>query len=57
MIANIIFLGACWLFLFAVIGSIALRCWHERERRDAAETARVLNTLLHDRTNDHIYDA
>ena len=57
MLANILFLGACWLFLFAVIGSIALRCWHERERRDAAETARVLSTLLHDRSHQYEQDA
>ena len=57
MIANIIFLGACWLFLFAVIGSIALRYWHRREAEDAARTERVMARLTQDTTGDHWWDA
>jgi hypothetical protein len=56
VIANILFLGCCWLFLFAVIGSIALNTWRRREAADAAETQRVMDSLLHDTTNLHIYD-
>lgn len=57
MIANVLFLGAVWLFLLAVVGSIALRRWHHREAVDAAKTQDVLDSLLSDTTNVHIWDA
>jgi len=44
-------------FLGFVWACVLLTRWHNREERNAAETERVLNGLLHDRTNDHIYDA
>ena len=57
MLANIIWLAVCWLFLVAVVGSIALAYWRERERKDAAETQRVMDSLLSDKTHTHELDA
>jgi hypothetical protein len=52
MIAAIVWTVAAWAFLVLVL----LKRWRERERHDAAETEKVLDRLLHDKTNDHIYD-
>jgi hypothetical protein len=57
MIANALFLGCAWLFLLATLGGIALRAWRHREAADAAKTAAVMDSLLHDHTHTHIYDA
>jgi hypothetical protein len=55
--ANILFLGACWLFLLVVIGSIALSAWRRREAADAARTREVMDSLKSDTTNAYIFDA
>jgi len=57
VIANILFLACSWLFLLAVIGSIALRAWYRREAEAAAKTQRVMNSLLHDTTHQWEQDA
>lgn len=48
-----IWFGIAWLFIVAVV----LSRWRAREKADAAETERVLEGLLHDRTGEYIYDA
>jgi tellurite resistance protein TehA-like permease len=57
MLANIIFLGCCWLFLLAVVATIALRAWRHREAEDAAETQQVMDSLGYDRSHAHEQDA
>ena len=52
MIAAFVWVGAAWLFLILVL----FKRWRERERHDAAVTEEVLDSLLHDTTNSHIYD-
>lgn len=52
MTAAIVWVVAAWLFLILVL----FKRWRERERHDADQTKKVLDRLLHDKTNDHIYD-
>lgn len=47
------YLGITWLFLVLFL----LRRWRERERRDAAETKRVMESLLHDTSHQYEQDA
>lgn len=54
MIANILWLGTVWLFFAAVACSIALNAWRRREAGRAAETQRVLDSLLQD--NSHLHE-
>lgn len=56
-LANILFLGACWIFLMAVAASIALRYWREREAVRAATTEEVMESLTSDTTGLHEQDA
>lgn len=44
---------SAWLFLCAVL----LKRWREHERHDAEVTQEVLDRLLSDTTNAHIWDA
>lgn len=56
-LANVLFLGACWIFILAVVGSIALRSWKEREAACAAATEGVMESLTSDTTGLHEQDA
>jgi tryptophan-rich sensory protein len=56
-LANAIFLGCAWLFLLALVGSIALTAWRHREAADAAKTKAVMDSLLHDTTHQYEQDA
>lgn len=47
------YLGICWVFLVLFL----LKRWRERERRDAAETKRVMKSLLHDTSHQYEQDA
>lgn len=53
MIPGLVWLVFAWGFLILVL----LKRWRERERHDADQTEKVLDRLLHDTTNDHIWDA
>lgn len=55
--ANIAWFTACFLFLLAVVGSIALSHWYRREAEDAAKTERVMESLETDTTHQHEMDA
>jgi len=55
-IANAAWFALCWLFFIAVVGSILLARWRERERQDAEETERVMKSLLTDTTHVHEMD-
>jgi hypothetical protein len=56
-LANVLFLGACWIFLLAVVASIALRYWREREAVRAARVEEVMESLTSDITGLHEQDA
>jgi cbb3-type cytochrome oxidase subunit 3 len=55
-IANAAWFAVCWLFLIAVVGSALLGHWRKREREEAAETERVLESLKYDTTHVHEMD-
>lgn len=57
LLLNIVWFTVVFLFLAAVVGSIALARWRQREREDAAATEKVMDSLGFDHTNSHIYDA
>jgi hypothetical protein len=56
-VASAAWIAVVWLFVIAVIGSILLARWLRREHEDAAKTDAVMESLLSDHTNDHIWDA
>jgi hypothetical protein len=55
-IANAVWFAFCWLFLSVVVGSALLGQWRRREREEAAETERVLESLKYDTTHVHEMD-
>jgi hypothetical protein len=57
VLLNIAWFTVCFLFLAAVVGSIALTRWRHREADDAAETERVMESLKADTTHQYEMDA
>jgi hypothetical protein len=48
---------AVWFFVVSVLVLPALYAqWRHREKTEQAATEKTLKKLLHDQTNDHIYD-
>lgn len=56
-LANTLFLGACWIFIIAVVGSIALRSWREREAARATKVDEVMESLTSDTSHKFEQDA